>query len=83
MPGTYVPSGGIGFAWAGLVQDPNASNNNGGGSNSGSNSNSNGGSNNNSNATTLSNTGDASNLPLALSGFALIGLGTIAVIRKR
>lgn len=22
MPGTYVPSGGIGFAWAGLVNDP-------------------------------------------------------------
>ena len=26
MPGTYVPSGGIGFAWAGLVNDPNSSN---------------------------------------------------------
>lgn len=29
MPGTYVPSGGIGFAWAGLVTDPNS----GGGNN--------------------------------------------------
>ena len=29
MPGTYVPSGGIGFAWAGLVNDPGTGSSNG------------------------------------------------------
>lgn len=31
MPGTYVPAGGLGFAWAGLVQGPQTSTGNSGG----------------------------------------------------
>lgn len=69
MPGTYVPSGGIGFAWAGLVNDPN-SGSNGSGSGSGS-------------GSDLANTGSELPLvPLTLGFLSLIA-GGIAVLRRK
>ena len=76
MPGTYVPSGGIGFAWAGLVADPNAGS--GGGSNGGSNGGSSDGSGN-----SLANTGsDLPVLPLTLGAMFLLA-GAYVTTRRR
>jgi len=74
MPGTYVPSGGIGFAWAGLVNDPNSSNNN---SNSNSNSNTGG------TSGSLAGTGGDNTVPLVLSGLLLVGGAYLANRRPK
>ena len=68
MPGTYVPSGGIGFAWAGLVNDPGSNNITDPGSSSG-----NG----------LANTGDDTWLPLTALGSLLIGVGAYTFKRRQ
>jgi hypothetical protein len=81
MPGTYVPSGGIGFAWAGLVQDPNAGSNTGGGSN-----NSGGGSNSSGSGSSseLAGTGSA-DLWVFGSGVVMVaaGAGLLRAARRR
>lgn len=72
MPGTYVPSGGIGFAWAGLVADPNAGS--GGGSNGGSSDGS---------GNSLANTGsDVPWLPLTFGAMFLLA-GAYVTTRRR
>lgn len=72
MPGTYVPSGGIGFAWAGLVNDP-GSNNNTDPSDP----------NNTDDSSSLANTGDDTLLPLSAIGSLLIGAGAYALKRRQ
>lgn len=71
MPGTYVPSGGIGFAWAGLVTDPNADA--GGGGDSGSDDDS---------ENNLANTGSELLLLPLSAGLLFIAAGTIFLRRR-
>jgi len=73
MPGTYVPSGGVGFAWAGLVLDPNTS---GGGSNGGDPNT--GGSTGNTSDGDLASTGPYPISVLIGSAFIMIGAGNLA-----
>lgn len=74
MPGTYVPAGGVGFAWAGLVNDPGSSNNGGGSNNGGS---------GNTGENTLANTGDEGAVPLTGLALMLIGLGVYPFARRQ
>lgn len=68
MPGTYVPSGGVGFAWAGLVAGPQSEV--GGGGDSGTDG-------------ELANTGvDSLTQTLAL-GLGLIAIGLVSMSRRR
>ena len=68
MPGTYVPSGGIGFAWAGLVNDPGSNNNTDPGS---------------SVENGLANTGADSWLPLTVIASLFIGTGAYTFRRRQ
>lgn len=73
MPGTYVPSGGIGFAWAGLVSDPSSE---GGGGSGG------GGGPEPEADEELANTGfDGLGQTLSL-GFGLVLLGFVSMSRR-
>lgn len=81
MPGTYVPSGGIGFAWAGLVTDPNANNNSD--PNNPNDPNNNTDPNANDSENSLANTGDGTLLPITAIGLTLIGLGVYALKRRK
>lgn len=73
MPGTYVPSGGVGFAWAGLVSDP-GTDNSGGGTDGGTDGGTEG---------SLANTGEAAPLvPLTLGLLSLIAGGYLTTRRR-
>jgi hypothetical protein len=78
MPGTYVPSGGVGFAWAGLVSDP--------GSSGGSDPNTDGSSPDlDENGENLANTGSDLSVTnvLTLVGIIAIGSGALLIRRRR
>lgn len=72
MPGTYVPAGGVGFAWAGLVYTGSSS---GSGSGSGSST---------SPASALAKTGVSSVAPvIGIVGFIVVGLGIALLVARR
>lgn len=80
MPGTYVPTGGLGFAWAGLVTDPGTGGT-GGGTDPGTGGTTDPGSENNG-TDSLANTG-SNDLYLGITGLLLISLGTVFTLRRK
>ena len=88
MPGTYVPAGGLGFAWAGLVTDPGTGGNTdpGTGGNTDPGTGGNGGSTDpgtDSSATSgLANTG-SNDIYLAIVGLLMISLGSVFTFRRK
>lgn len=73
MPGTLVPAGGVGFAWAGLVTD--VSSGSGSGSGTGTDS---------STTSALAKTGESSVAPIiGIVGFIIVGLGIALIVARR